>query len=226
MVLVTGQVTISQSNKGQSKSEAAPISSISETESDESTSSLETRHETVQEDEAFERQSSRASPTSSSVLDEYFKPRPQALDEEEQGDMATGPPNQTDEEKFMQSLRWQLAIEAIRKYPTLRGRFSSLNSNHPSHNSYFKTSVEELVTNYSSNWPSPTLLKQSQTEGKKMGIALWCASIAYGAVYIAAWNYYFPSRAEAILWKFSAICITASGFIWLLINGLAHKSEY
>jgi hypothetical protein len=140
--------------------------------------------------------------------------------------MAAGPPNQTAEEKSMHSLRWQLAIEAIRRYLILRARFTSLGSHHPSHNQYFKTSVEELLADYSSNWPSPTLLKRSQKEGKKMSVVLWCASMAYGAVHIVAWNYHFPSRAEAIMWKFCAVCITAIEFIWPLINGLAHKSEY
>jgi hypothetical protein len=128
----------------------------------------------------------------------------------------------------MRLIRWQLAAEALRNYPILRERFTPISEKHQNSpgTQYLKPVVEELVTRYSSNWPTPTLLKRSATEGKKMGMVLWCASMAYGAVHVAAWNYYFPSRAEAILWKFSAITISASGLIWLLINGLAHKSRY
>jgi hypothetical protein len=220
MVLVTSQRNISLSNKSASKPSGVVSSSISDANAQESTCTLETQDETVQEAESFEGQSNDSSTTSMGTLDRYFKPRPRNLAEEEEGNMCTSSPDQTAEEKSMQTLRWQLAIEAIRSYPVLQERFSPLDSHHLSHNQYLKPSVEELVTRYSSNWPSPTLLKRSQTEGKKMGMALWCASMAYGAVHIAAWNYYFPSRTEAIMWKFSAICITASGFIWLVINSL------
>ncbi|KAF2006515.1 hypothetical protein P154DRAFT_600371 [Amniculicola lignicola CBS 123094] len=43
------------------------------------------------------------------------------------------------------------------------------------------------------------------------------AAAAYGALHIAAWNEYFPSKAERILWITSSVAIGSSGvFFWLL----------
>jgi len=83
--------------------------------------------------------------------------------------------------------------------------------------------IEELVMMSASNWPGEDLLRG--TGGHVMGVVLWFASMAYGGVHIAAWNDYFPSTVEAWMWRTSSIYITASGFLWLMINLLAHLSK-
>ncbi len=47
-----------------------------------------------------------------------------------------------------------------------------------------------------------------------MCMALWFASMGYGAVHLAAWSEFFPSPLERKLWRFSALYITSSGLLW------------
>lgn len=58
-----------------------------------------------------------------------------------------------------------------------------------------------------------------------MGMALWFASIAYGAVHTAAWNDHFPSELEAWLRRASSANIMESGLIWLTINFFGQTSQ-
>ncbi|KAF7954809.1 uncharacterized protein EAE97_000068 [Botrytis byssoidea] len=69
------------------------------------------------------------------------------------------------------------------------------------------------------NWPGEDLLRS--TGGLVMGMTLWLASIAFGAVHAAAWYDYFPSCFEQWMWRASAVYIAFSGISWLCINGLA-----
>jgi hypothetical protein len=54
-----------------------------------------------------------------------------------------------------------------------------------------------------------------------MGITIWLATIAYGAVHTAAWHDFFPSAFEQWMWRASALYIMWSGLVWLSINVLA-----
>jgi hypothetical protein len=51
----------------------------------------------------------------------------------------------------------------------------------------------------------------------KLKSVLAFAAAAYGALHIAAWNDYFPTRVERILWITCSVTIGSSGiFFWLL----------
>ena len=118
--------------------------------------------------------------------------------------------------------RWQLAVAAIQQYPAVAARLITTPSSCAITNQYEETynfHTEELVTEYSSNWPSEHLLRG--TGGLVMGMILWSASMAFGAIHLLAWHDHFPSVAEGWLWRASALCIASSGGIWILINLLA-----
>ncbi|CZT07733.1 uncharacterized protein RCO7_11224 [Rhynchosporium graminicola] len=124
-----------------------------------------------------------------------------------------------------QLTQWRLAADAVRMYPTIRQRFAASHSPEAGKDGYswLEPVIEELVTKSASNWPGEDLLRG--TGGLIMGMVLWFASMAYGGLHIAAWNDYFPSTFEAWMWRSSSICITASAFVWLMINLLAHMSK-
>ncbi|KAK0109755.1 hypothetical protein ONS95_002431 [Cadophora gregata] len=118
----------------------------------------------------------------------------------------------------MQAERWKLAAEAVRLYPFLCSRYGATNQTEPQ---WTEMVPEELITRSASNWPAEDLLRG--TEGLIMGMTLWCLSVAYGAIHIAAWNDYFTSVAEQWLWHASAVYISFSGLLWLFINLIAHE---
>ncbi|CAG8971201.1 hypothetical protein HYALB_00010574 [Hymenoscyphus albidus] len=124
--------------------------------------------------------------------------------------------------------RWKLADIAVQEYPTIRERFESTlcepSKQLRNDTTWLRPTTEELLTASASNWPEEELLRG--TEGLVMGMILWCASMAYGAVHIAAWNDHFPTSAKKYLWQISAIYIAASGLLWLLINLAAHTFRY
>jgi hypothetical protein len=105
--------------------------------------------------------------------------------------------------------RWTLALRALRDFPTLRERAKNLEG---------KPMAVHLVELRAKNWPGPGLM--TAFRGVLMGMALWLASIGFGAVHAAAWHDYFPSRAERIMWRMSSLYIMGSGLLWLLINFL------
>lgn len=113
--------------------------------------------------------------------------------------------------------RWLLAADAVTAHPEIlqlpTGKFVT--------DGWIEPKTEELVTHTASNWPGEDLLRG--TGGLVMGMVLWFASIAYGAVHIAAWNDSYPSEVEAWLWRSSSIWVAFSGLVWLVINLLAHS---
>ncbi|ORY15728.1 hypothetical protein BCR34DRAFT_558444 [Clohesyomyces aquaticus] len=57
---------------------------------------------------------------------------------------------------------------------------------------------------------------QTGVHKDRLKSALSFAAAAYGALHIAAWNEYFPTRAEKVLWILSSVAIGSSGvFLWL-----------
>lgn len=111
----------------------------------------------------------------------------------------------------------RLAFRAVHKYPALASRFQDKG------NSHFEPLVEELVVHNASNWSNDGLL--ADFSGVLMGMILWFASMAFGAVHAAAWRDYFPSKLEMWLWRSCALYIIASGLIWLFINFLGRISS-
>ena len=145
--------------------------------------------------------------------------------------------------------RWRLGAQAVKKYPAIRAQFTvslyprarkdsealrlypEMPTNFRQDSEYQVPTVgdwlecpsEQLVTEVAGNWPDDDLLRG--VAGLMMGAVLWSASIAFGAVHAAAWECYFPSTAEAWLWRSSACYIIASGLLWLLANLLSQCSQ-
>ena len=100
--------------------------------------------------------------------------------------------------------RWSLAAEAIQNYPAIASRLLVKKES----KGFYDIFTEELLTEHAANWPAEDLLRS--TEGLIMGMILWCASMAFGAIHLSAWKEHFPSATEALLWRASAICIGPS----------------
>ena len=120
-----------------------------------------------------------------------------------------------------QPAHWSWAAEAIYRYPAIRERTkpAHLESDDPIHTG-LQIETEEFLVHSASNWPTDELLRGIR--GLVMGMMIWFASMAFGVVHVAAWNDYFPSQAETWLWRSSALFISASGLLWLMINLLAN----
>ena len=130
-----------------------------------------------------------------------------------------------DDLRNRKKLRWGLAAEAFCKYPAIRRRFQCVDSADTKKEVQCLREIhpKELVTEYSGNWSTEGLL--SGVGGLVMGVVLWSASMAFGAVHAAAWNDYFPTSVEAWMWRSSSIYIVASGFLWSMINLCAKLSK-
>lgn len=134
-------------------------------------------------------------------------------------------PQMTDAIPSQHTVRTNLAIEAMAVYPCIRSRFvseaplsSHLRQNYARE---YKPITEELLVHRASNWPTEALL--TRIGGLIMGMVLWFVSIGFGAVHVCAWNEFFPTVYEQVLWRASGLFISGSGALWLLIHLLAHK---
>lgn len=117
------------------------------------------------------------------------------------------------------ALRWCLAAEAVLTYPAIRSRFTSVthtDSSGKQMTSLQQAQAEEFVEEHCSNWSTEGLLPGEY--GLVMGMALWFASMAFGAIHAAARYDYFPTSIESWLWRCSAIHISWCGLLWCLIN--------
>jgi hypothetical protein len=112
--------------------------------------------------------------------------------------------------------RWALALEAIEEYPVIL-KEQVLFRHEEDTCVHFKP--EELLVQRVQNWPSNDLLRD--IGGLMVGMVLWMASLAYGAIHAAAWNDHFPSVAEQWIWRSSAIYIGFCGGLWIILNYLA-----
>ena len=179
-----------------------------------------------------------------------FSPRPiQALAEKEQLDedeLYRTLESRLESSRDFQEQRWALAAKAISTYPAIASRMKTrhvqarvsscvqlsqsaqtgADIDDPWCNNRFVTYLEplteELVDDAIGNWARENLLRN--VSGFVMGMILWSASMAYGGIHIAAWNSFFPTPVERLLWRCSALCIAASGLVWILINMSAHWS--
>ena len=120
--------------------------------------------------------------------------------------------------------------EALRLYPEMpqkiRQKFKrGCLPNEPSNGPYSEALTcvaEELVIDQPRNWPGDDLVRHMQ--GHLMGVILWTASMAYGAVHVAAWYEQFPTEIESWFWRMSAVYIIFSGVLWSLLNLMGHFS--
>jgi hypothetical protein len=126
----------------------------------------------------------------------------------------------SDDEAFQ--TRKHLAAEAVIQYPPIRAKLKELKDQQTDSaiSTYYLPYATELVQPHSLNWPNAGLLRRTQS--LVMGMALWGASMAYGAIHVAAWRYFFPTFTEQLLWHLSSIWVTSCAGFWLAIHLLAY----
>lgn len=119
-----------------------------------------------------------------------------------------------DDTPHKKTLRTQLAAQAVRNFSAVRERFTprTTKTENGDRIEWLEPKVEQLVVPTASDWPSDHYLPG--IAGELMGMALWFASMGYGAVHAAAWQDFFPSEAERLMWRFSSVYITCSGALW------------
>lgn len=119
------------------------------------------------------------------------------------------------------SRQWDLAARVVSQYPVLRSRLTlrEQDSLLPNLTCYVPY-AEELVQTHALDWPNAGLLRRTQS--LIMGMVLWGASMAYGAIHVAAWDYFFPTALEQLFWHLSSVWVTFCAAFWLLTNLLAH----
>ena len=114
----------------------------------------------------------------------------------------------------------RLAEEALLLYPILRTRFTPARERATTSSTHSIPHVTELVQSHALDWPNDGLIRRTQS--LIMGMVLWGASCAYGAIHVAAWNYFFPSEIEQLFWRLSSVWVTFCAAFWLVTNLLAY----
>ena len=109
--------------------------------------------------------------------------------------------------------RWELASSAIEHYPILLEQHLSFTHND---DTCLHLKTEELLVRRVQNWPWDDLLRD--VGGLVVGLILWLANFAYGAIHAAAWNDHFPTVIEKWLWRSSAVYIGFCGGLWIVLN--------
>ncbi|MCJ1301592.1 hypothetical protein MMC08_004393 [Hypocenomyce scalaris] len=116
---------------------------------------------------------------------------------------------------------WPLAVSAIESYEPIRELCPRVDA--PSNTDgwhYCEPKTAPLLTKRAHNWQPGEELFRS-LGGLVMGMTVWLASMIYGGLHAMAWNEYFPSESEKLMWRFSSIYIASSGLLWLSVNLLA-----
>lgn len=121
----------------------------------------------------------------------------------------------------VRSKQLQLAAQAVFMYPALQAKFtaSGQTSTVPQ-STHLDPCLDEYMQPYALDWPNGGLLRRTQS--LIMGMTLWGASMAYGAIHVAAWDYFFPTSLEQLFWHLSSVWVTFCAAFWLLTNMLAH----
>ncbi|MCJ1324309.1 hypothetical protein MMC10_000971 [Thelotrema lepadinum] len=160
------------------------------------------------------------------ILTGSFRPRPEvcpSYDDDEMKHQIT----QLDRlrsSSISASSRWALAAEAVATYPYIFDYLVDPKVDKPdSQADYLEPVKKELLVPYSSNHSSEGLIREFN--GTVVGTVLWFSCAAFGAIHVAAWDAFFPSKLEMWLWRSSGVFIAFSGLLWLGINGLASMSK-
>lgn len=210
----------------------------------------ELKHKAVSDEQHVHAEADKPCKTESQlVVAGEFQARPPSMDQGHSTDIERRQTCFDDSPDQMRVIRWKLAAEAVQIFPAISKRFSKPQSGLARHYSeaqrlypeiperfvkvdphgksdaanYLECPTEELVTERANDWPSDEHLRR--TAGLKMGMALWVASMGFGAIHIAAWRTSFPTETEAWLWRVSSTYIVSSGLLWSIINILALTSK-
>ena len=141
----------------------------------------------------------------------FFERRPRVLDERDGEDHQ--PSTRTER-------RWQLAAAAVARFPALMEGAKVLTVDGEQ---YLRIPSRELVVTRVSNWPAGDLLRD--VNGLVVGIVLWLASLAYGALHAAAWNDVFPTDVEMWFWRASSCYIAFCGLLWVALNSISQMHK-
>ena len=109
--------------------------------------------------------------------------------------------------------RWSLASSAIEAHPAIREHYL-FHTHQQGQCLHFKP--EELLVDRVQNWPWDDLLRN--VGGLVVGMILWLACLAYGAIHLTAWNDHFPTVIEQWLWRSSSLYIGFCGGLWIVLN--------
>ncbi len=132
----------------------------------------------------------------------------------------------TDDTHAKLQKRIDLVSEAIRTFPAITERFTPRTTTTESGQTieWNEPILEQLVLTALGDWPSDHYLPG--INDKIMGMAMWFASMGYGAVHAAAWNDFFPTRLEQMLWRSSSVYISCSGALWVLLCSLCLRFKW
>lgn len=132
----------------------------------------------------------------------------------------------TDDTPLKQQMRLDLASEAIRTFPAIAERFTPRTTTNDLGETieWNEPILEQLVLTALGDWPSDHFLPG--LNDKLMGMAMWFASMGYGAVHAAAWNDFFPTHTERMLWRALSVYITCSGALWVLLCSIALRYHW
>ncbi|KLU86092.1 hypothetical protein MAPG_05111 [Magnaporthiopsis poae ATCC 64411] len=117
--------------------------------------------------------------------------------------------------------RRDYVLQSWEQYPLLLDGRSSLVHNLEDGTRCTHLRPEQLIADHIGNWPSDDLLRN--VDGLIVGMVLWLANLCYGGIHAAAWNDYFPSKAEKWIWRTSASYITFCGGLWVMLNFLVTR---
>ncbi|MCJ1373388.1 hypothetical protein MMC20_004616 [Loxospora ochrophaea] len=179
----------------------------------------------------------------------HFAPKSAILHKKNMDSLELGISSHVEASGSLQVERWKLAAEAVQSFPAIRERFTDRFKSMSKKDAdalrlypemplqflsaeklkatksadWLECPPEQLVTECAANWPADDLLRG--VAGLMVGVVLWFASMAFGGVHAAAWYLYFPTGAEAWLWRSSSFYISLCGLIWLAVNMLAQCSK-
>ena len=102
--------------------------------------------------------------------------------------------------------RWELASLAMKTYP----EFSTTNK--------ARSEAKGTIILRMSNWPNFI--------GTMQVIVVGLVGTLYGGLHAAAWNGFFPTHRECIIWRFSALTIAVSGCIFALWMIIVNISDF
>jgi len=145
----------------------------------------------------------------------HFRPRPQLSPANH-----TRMPSSPGPEIETRAALLQLAAECVNLHLATCLRFIKSTDEASAQMPYFISYATELVQSHSLDWPNAGLLRRTQS--LVMGMVLWGASMIYGAIHVAAWDYFFPTSLEQLFWRLSSVWITFCAAFWLVTNMLAH----
>ncbi|KAL9111371.1 MAG: hypothetical protein Q9227_004248 [Pyrenula ochraceoflavens] len=106
------------------------------------------------------------------------------------------------------ALRMKSCEAAVRSFPPIRERFEFRDTvelpmegsqEQPKQCAWHEPALCQLAVSTASEWPSDYYLPG--IAGELMGMALWFASMGYGAVHALAWGEFFPTQAERLMWR-------------------------